>query len=190
MQLSPESRVSDLDLRLAEDRHPAAGVPERQGGAPPVAPPTAAASTLPASAQRLGRWPAEAVAPVPTASGAGAAGPTFSFEELLLRAIDLLADAEQEARGGHLDPVLAIALRRIELLELGIARGAALLPSGAVRSRLVQLIPGRSIPSEREVLVPEWSAPQWRAAREALARRGLIDGQTLALAETFDSLYL
>lgn len=177
---------------LAEDQHPAAGVlepgsaspsaslPNQGGASPPASPPTADSCTFPASAERVGRSAAEAVAPVPTASGAGAA---LGLEDL------------EPLRTQLDDPVLAMALRRIELLELAIARAVALLPRGVLRTRLVELIPGVRIPSSREVLMPEWrrrrcsSVRAGELARElVIARRhALLGAEGAAVAESIES---
>lgn len=189
--------MSDLiaHFGLAADRHPAAGVPENEAALRPVAPPTAEASTFTASARDEGSRPAEAAASGSTASGPDAAGPMVSmtFEELVLRAIDALAEAEREQNGGHLDPVLAMALRRIELLELAIARALALLPDGAIATRLRELIPGRRVPSDREVLMPEWrdrppAAPVPLGAAERRAARIALCGERVtAMAESLEA---
>jgi len=47
---------------------------------------------------------------------------------------------------------LSIALARIEELEQEILRSCAVLPQGATRSRLLERVPGRRVPTPRDVL--------------------------------------
>lgn len=55
--------------------------------------------------------------------------------------------------------------RRVHQLEEGIARAVALLPPGATRGSLTELIPGVRIPNSLEILSPG------RYSAEALRRR-------------------